>query len=525
MGYWDEAPVPRDQILLIPMTLGDRIPDDHPVRLFYEILASLDWSAWERHYCGVAGQPAIPPMIVAGAILYGMSHGIRSSRRLEWACGNAVDFIWLVEGRGIDHSTFCNFRTRFDRELKDLFRQLGRLAMSMGLIRLNQVALDGTRVRANSSRHATASAKTLEERIAALNAQIEEMFTQAEQTDRRERDLFGESVSANALPAELADLRRRQAALGKALAAAQAVDAKRQRRKDAPKKAAKVPVADPDSAILPNKEGGHAPNHTPVAAVDGHEGFIADCDVIGAGASEADTVIPTVERIEKNLGAVPQQFLADAAFATGQNLADLQERGIEAVMPVDKARLDEQNPAGRADPTQPVAEAGWPKLPRNPQSKKLDKAAFVFDAGQNCYHCPMGRRMEAAEVTRDRKQCGDSVYQIYRCPDCGGCPLAGECLGKNARSRTVARDQHESVREALAARMISPAGRETYARRAWMAETPNAVIKAGMGLRQFLLRGLEKVRTEWRWACTSYNLQKMVRIVGAWRAQIAAGPE
>jgi len=152
VGCWDEAPVPRDQILLIPMTLGDRIPDDHPVRLFYEILASLDWSAWERHYCGVAGQPAIPPMIVAGAILYGMSHGIRSSRRLEWACGNAVDFIWLVEGRGIDHSTFCNFRTRFDRELKDLFRQLGRLAMSMGLIRLNQVALDGTRVRAEGGR-------------------------------------------------------------------------------------------------------------------------------------------------------------------------------------------------------------------------------------------------------------------------------------------------------------------------------------------------------------------------------------
>lgn len=522
MGYWDEAPLPRDQIVLIATTLGDRIPDDHPVRLFYEILSNLDWSAWENHYCRVAGQPAIPPMVVAGAILYGMSHGIRSSRRLEWACGNAVDFIWLVEGRGIDHSTFCNFRTRFGRELKDLFRQIGRLAMSMGLIRLNQVALDGTRVRANSSRHTTASAKTLRERIEALDTQIEEMFAQAEQTDRREQDLFGESVSANALPPELADLKRRQAALSKALEAAQAVDARRQGRKDAPKKAAKVPVADPESAILPNKEGGHAPNHTPVASVDGHDGFIVDCDVIGSDASEADTVIPTVERIGENLGAVPRQLLADTAFATGQNLADLKECGVEAIMPVDKARLDEQNPALRADPTQPVAEADWSKLPRNPQSKKLDKAAFLYDAGLNGYHCPMGRRMEWAGVTRDRKACGDSVYQLYRCPDCSDCPLASECLGKNARSRTVARDQHESHREALAARMKTEAGREIYAQRAWMAETPNAGIKACMGLRQFLLRGLEKVRTEWRWACTAYNLQKLMRIVAGWRAQVAA---
>ena len=521
MGYWDEAPIPRDQIVLIATTLGDRIPNDHPVRLFQEILAGLDWSPWENHYCQVAGQPAIPPLIVAGAILYGMSHGIRSSRRLEWACRNAVDFMWLVEGRPIDHSTFCSFRTRFRRELQDLFKQIGRLAMRIGLVRLNQVALDGTRVRANSSPHATASAKTLEERIKALDAQIEEMFAQAEQAEGREQDLFGDQVSTNTLPAELADLQKRQEVLNKAREAARAVDAKRGHSQGGRKKAAKVPVADPESAILPNKEGGFAPNHTPVAAVDGHRGFIVDCAVLGAGASEGETVIPTVERIEENLGAVPQQFLADSAFAAGQNLTDLQEQGIEPFMPVDQARLDEQNPAPRIDPTQPVPEAGWPRLPRSPQSQKLDRAAFVYDAGQDCYYCPMGRRLDPGKKVRDRKQCGDSIYQLYTCPHCNGCPLAGECLGKSAPSRSVSRDQHESAREALATRMRSAAGRETYARRAWMAETPNAVLKQWMGFRQFLLRGLDKVRTEWRWACTAYNLQKLVRIVAALRARFA----
>jgi transposase len=542
VGYWDQAPLPRDQIVLIATTLGDRIPDDHPVRLFHDILASIDWSAWQNHYCQVAGQPAIPPMVVAGAILYGLSQGIRSSRRLEWACGNAVDFMWLVEGRQIDHSTFCNFRTRFEQELKDLFRQIGRLAMKMGLIRLNEVSLDGTRVLANSSRHSTASAKTLAEREAELDKQIEECFARIQQQDGQHRDLFGESYSPHTLPPELADLKKRQAALKQALEAAQAADAKRHtgqhavaeaatesapadagdedQRKQKRKKAAKVPVADPQAVILPNKEGGYAPNYTPVTAVDGERGFIADADVIST-ATEAQTVIPTVQRIEENLGAVPQQLLADTAFATGQNLTDLQARSIEPFMPVERARLDEKNPAVRPDATQPVAEAEWPNLPRNPQSKKLDKAAFVYDASQDCYHCPMGRRMNPAGLTRDRKSCGESIYQLYRCTDCGGCPLREACLGKAAQQRTVARDQHEPVREALAARMRSPAGRQTYARRAWMAETPHAFIKAVMGVRRFLLRGLEKVRTEWRWACTAFNLQKLVKAIAAMRAKVA----
>jgi transposase len=77
-----------------------------------------------------------------------MRHGIRSSRRLEWACKNAIDFIWLVEGRQIDHSTLCNFRNRFKKELKGIFRQLGCIAMTMGMMRLNQIALDGTKVKA-----------------------------------------------------------------------------------------------------------------------------------------------------------------------------------------------------------------------------------------------------------------------------------------------------------------------------------------------------------------------------------------
>ena len=524
MSGWNQAPFPRDQILLFRETLGDRIPDNHSVRLFAEILDQLDWSGWERHYVLVAGQPPIHPRIMAGAILYGLTHGIRSSRRLEWACCNAIDFMWLVEGRTIDHSTFCDFRTKFKRELKDLFRQIGRVAMHIGLIRLNQIALDGTRVKANSSRHATASAKTLEQRLQVLDEQIEKMLAEADQADQQDKDLFGDSVSVYRLPTELSDLNKRQERLRKALEAAQQGDAKRAKNKHGSKRSVKVPVADPDSAIMPNKEGGYAPNFNPIAAVDGECGMIVDADMLNE-MREGETVIPTVERIESAFGQQPEPFLADSTFATGSNLSALADRGIEAVMPVDQTKLPDENPADRADPTLPVPEKDWAKLPRRAQTKKLDRAAFVYDEKKDCYYCPQGRCLEFVQIKMKSRDTGEaSQYRVYTCRSCVGCGLAADCLAGHAKRRSVSHDQHESVRREVALRLKTESGKKTYARRAHLAETPNGFIKDVLGLRQFLLRGLDKVRTEWLWACTAFNIRKLMIAMEKLRADGSLEP-
>jgi transposase len=524
MSGWNQAPLPRDQILLFRETLGDRIPENHTVRLFAEILDGLDWSSWEQHYVLVAGQPPIHPKVMGGAILYGLTHGLRSSRRLEWACGNAIDFMWLVEGRTIDHSTFCDFRTKFKRELKDLFRQIGRVAMHLGLISLNQVALDGTRVRANSSPHATASAKTLEERLKVLDEQIEKMLAEADHVDQQDKDLFGDSVSGHTLPVELAELQKRQEKLHKALEAANKADARRAKRKSTSKRAAKVPVADPDSAIMPNKEGGYAPNFNPIATADGVCGMIVDADVLDE-MKEGETAIPTVERIESTFGRQPGQFLADSTFATGSNLSALAERGIEAVMPVEQTKLPDENPADRSDPTQPVPEADWPKLPRRAQTKKLDRAAFVYDEKKDCYHCPLGRALAFSGMKMQARDTGEaSAYRVYTCGSCEGCGLASACLQGKSKRRTVSHDQHEAERRKVALRLKTESGKKTYARRAHLAETPNGFIKDVLGLRQFLLRGLDKVRTEWLWACTAFNIRKLLIAIEKLRAEVAFKP-
>jgi transposase len=503
-------------MVLFSPTLDSSIAEDHPVRVFDEILAALDWSSWENHYDASTGQPAIHPRIIAATLLYGMSQGIRSSRRLEWACKNALDFIWLTEGRPIDHSTFCKFRTRFGKELKEIFRQLGHIAMTMGMVRLNQIALDGTKVRAHCSRQG-ATAETLSSRIEALDKQMDQWLAEAEASDKKDGTLFAGSEGSNTLPRELSSLQRRRALLAKALEAARKVDTVRQRRSDRPKTPAAVPVADPDSQVMPNKEGGFAPNYTPVVAADGTCGYIAETEVI-PGNDEAGSTVTLIDRIQDDYEQTPQEVLADALFSTGPVLQALADRGIDAYIPVATGVSRDNNPAVRDDPTKPVPPAQWPHLPRSPQSKRLDRSAFIYRATEDCYYCPMGRKVAYSYRSRG----SDPKVRYYKCGHCDACDLARACVTEKSRYRRLARDQYQDVREKAIGRMQSPEGQEKHTRRMWLVEGVFGSIKAWIGLRQFLCRGLDKIRTEWLWACTAFNLAKLVRVVSRIRGKTAA---
>jgi transposase len=297
----------RDQIVLFSPTLDASISDDHPVRLLDEILKGLDWSAWEAEYDGRKGQPPIPPWVMAGVILYGLMRGIRPSRMLEYLCGHNVDFMWLAEGRVIDHTTICRFRTRFRGPLKDLFRQLGKLSLQMGLIRLVEVAFDGTRVKANASRLRTWTAERLEAALKELDALFEQL-----------RELLAQ--------AQAADESRRKDGINVA------------------KNPAQIPKADADSRVMPNKEGGYAPNYTPLVATDAANGMIVDCDVIAAPSEQTET-LATVDRIEETFGRKPEKMLADTAHGTGSNLAGMEGRGVDFYTPMASQTPEEGNPA------------------------------------------------------------------------------------------------------------------------------------------------------------------------------------
>jgi len=512
MDYWAKPGLDRLQALLFYPTLDESISQAHPVRALEQILRGLDWSAWTQEYNGRVGQPPIPPWVMAGVILYGLMRRIRSSRQLEYACGNNIDFMWLAEGRTIDHDTICKFRTKFKEPLKDLFKQIGRLAMTLGFIQLLEVAFDGTRVRANASRFHTWTAERVDAVLEELGTQVAKMLSEAETTDASDASLLDDDPP-QALPPELAEAQKRLEELKQISADLHAADAAR--KKDGIKTPAQIPKADTDSTVMPNKEGGYAPNYTPTAATDGTQDFIVDCDVI-PGPNEQNELLPSADRTEENFGKKIENLSADKAFGTGANLGGMETRNVNFHTPVESPAPQEGNPAKREDPRQPVPEVEFPKLPLN-DKKRLDKSCFVYDEEANCYYCPMGRVLDYEQTKREK---GRETRSVYRCGNCEGCPLSGVCRDpKSQRGRSVSRDEHEPLRERMHAKMQTAAGRTIYNRRMHIGETPFAIIKNIFEVRRFLLRGLEKVRTEWRWVCTAYNLKKLMTAIAALRAR------
>lgn len=513
VSYWREAPMPRDQLVLFATTLEDRIPDDHPVRLLDEILDRLDWNGWEAEYHGSFGQPPIHPSVMAKALLFGLIRRIRSSRQLEYNIQHSIDFIWLVSGRSIDHVTLSEFRRKHQQQLKDLYRQMVQYAIDLKVAKLSELCIDGTRVLANANRYKTWTAERVQEALGELDALIARALQEMDSADEID-ELFDDGQAADQLPASLSDLQARQSQLNELLGQLEQMDAERKANGiDPEKNPAQLPKTDLDARILPNKEGGYAANFTPMVVTETTHGFIVDADVV-IGNVEHTSLVTMIDTIEGEYGERVETMMGDTAYSTGENLTALEEHQIELLAPLADVKCPD-NPALRDDPSEPVAESELDGLPINPQTKRFDKTAFVYDEEHDCYWCPAGQELSRSGL--ERKQQGKKIIEqnVYTCYACAGCPLASRCRvnPQAKRGRRITHDKHEGARRRHRKRMKAPESKDRYKLRQHFAETPFAVIKAAFDLRRFLLRGLPGVQSEWLWMCTAFNLKKLI---GLW---------
>lgn len=500
---WAHVPYGRDQLLLFGESLEEAVPQGHPIRVLEECLAGLDWRPWEARYASRRGQPPIHPRLLAGSILYGLMRGIRSSRELEDATRERVDFWWFLERRTIDHSTFAEFRVEFGAELKALHTQIGRLICERYEQALLALVIDGTRIRANSDRHGARTAEGLERLVTACVRELDRRLAQMGEHDRSQ----GNTEEVACLQREVERLREQVAHYEKALAVARERDARKREIEGAKATPVRVPVTDPDAQITPNKEGGYAPNFTPTVAVDPVSRLIVVGEVLEG--SDENTAVPVAVAAAQSLGGEkPRRVLADTGFASGENLDSLETQGIEAYMPT-RTDFSEQNPAHRPDPSQPVPETRWEQLPK--RGSQLSGTAFLYDAQHDQYFCPMGRPLTRLRSTQQART-GVAAVQ-YQCPGKGGCPLAEKCVKAKAGARIITRDQYQDIRERVGRRMATPEGRAIYRKRAPIVEGVFAEIKHGMGIRRFLLRGLGNVRIEWNWICAAFNLKRLMRFI------------
>ena len=429
-----------DQALLLPPSVHDFVPAGHLARFVVALVTEeLDLSAILASYRGERGQPPYHPAMMAALLLYAYAVGLYSSRRIAKACIERVDFMAIVALDAPDFRTISEFRRRHLAALSALFVQVLKLCERAGLVKLGHVALDGTKIKANASKHKAMSYERMSKREAELQAEVDGWLKAAEAADAAEDKAFGTDKRGDEMPgwvadkqARLAKIREAKAALeaeAKAKAKAAAEQAARENKHDKPPRkpppsAAPEPKAqrnftDPESRILKTKDG-YIQGYNAQAAVDAQAQIIVAHTLSNNGSDQAQFA-PLLNATKANLGRNPDEVSADAGYCSAANLRTLSRRRIKGYIAT-----------GRQHHGSKSATA---KRPAKPGSLLARMTTRLRRAGHRSRY-------------RLRKQVVEPVF---------------------------------------------------------------GQIKQARGFRQFLLRGIEKVKAEWAMICTAHNLQKLAR--------------
>ena len=441
-------PVDRQTGYLLPPSVDEWLPEDHLARFIVEVADGLDVSTLEKAYAG-RGSAAYHPSVLLALLVYGYANGVFSSRKIERATYDSVAFRFIAAGTHPDHDTLASFRRRFLDELAGLFVQVLEMAREMKLLKLGTISLDGTKIKANASRHSALSHGHIEQLAIQLKAEVESLLALAEQADQ---SAVPDGMN---LPAEIT---RREARL-EAMAAAKAKIEERakarfekeqteyenklarreQKAKDSGRKPGgkppKPPTADPkaqdqlnltdeESRIMPVAGGGFEQAYNAQAAVDTGTMLVVSLNVTQA-CNDKEQVVPMLEQLAAlpaSLGR-PQALVADTGFYSAKNTDACEARGIAPFIAV---KRDGHHPAPQDRFTDP------PVLPA------------------------------------------------------GATPV-----------------------QAMAHKLKTKAGRALYALRKQTVEPVFGIIKSVLGFRQFSLRGLKKVTGEWILVCLAWNLKRM----------------
>lgn len=304
-----------DQPFLLPPALTDWLPAKHPVYAWDQLLEQLDLTAIRDTY-GPKGQPPYDPRIMVKILVYGYARGVQSSRQLERACWEDVAFRVLSRNQHPDFWTLATFRRRHLTALGDLLQQSVQLATAVGLVRLKDVAIDGTKVKASASKHRAMSDAHLQEREPELVAEIHGYLDHLEAQDQAEDAAAQAEKTAQA---EAAGKPAPPPPEGPAV----------------PKPKAQTNFTDPDSRIMRNSDQAFIQGYTAQVAVDADSQIIVAATVTNQ-AADSPHLLPVLDQVRTNTGRMPRGVLADAGYGSEHNLDGCAARQVPAAIPPEK---------------------------------------------------------------------------------------------------------------------------------------------------------------------------------------------
>ena len=418
-----------EQDLLLPPSLRQWLPENHLAYCVSDVVDQLDLSAIESVYEEEdRGQPPYHPRMMVKILVYSYCVGVFSTRRMEKRLVEDVAFRVLAAGNEPDFRTLADFRKNHLKALEELFQRVLRLALEVGALKLGRVALDGSKVKANASKHKAMSYGRMEETEKRLRKEVRELLKQAEAVDEEEDKRYGRERQGEELPEEL---QRRETRIARIREAKKALEERAREKAEGEKKddqeakpesKAQYNFTDPESRILKGSDAFVQGYNTQVAVEPTLQLIVGQR--VTQATNDKQQMVPLIEVVQEQSGQKPEEVLADSGYCSEENLKYLAKRRMEGFVATEKQKHGERNEPCKRGP-----------LPKG-----------------------------ASRVERMKRKLQTKV------------------------------------------------GAAVYASRKYIVEPVFGQIKQARGFRQFLLRGLEKVRGEWALVCMTHNLLKFHKL-------------
>jgi transposase len=483
--------VNRDQLAWLETDVEELIPSDHAARAIWHLISQMDLSSWEREIQtreGEAGRPCWEPRLLVSIWVYGYSQGIESARELERRMGYERGLQWLSATQVINAHTLSDFRMSHKGKLNKLMRQVLALLDQEGMIDLETVTQDGTKVQAVASQQSLHGRRTLEQRLEMARQVVEEL-------DRRaESDPGGDPRK------EAAQRRAAQERLQRLEQALEELGRREAQTREPERCEVRVSDSEPSARKMKHSDGGWSPSYNLQISTETKNRIIVGIRV-SQHANDQQELIPALAMIKHLCGQKPRRVLADNGYASRENVEQLASRKIELVAPW---KTEESRQAG--------------VLAKHGRDKAFAPDKFVGQPGSEELMCPQGKLLSPVQQYQHHGQL--KVLYEAQAADCRNCESRGQCCRVESEgARQISRVIESPAMQAYLERMQRPETQALYGRRKEVGEFPQLWMKGIWGLRRFSVRGLVKVGRQAMWRGLAYNIQQWIRV--CWKPQFA----
>lgn len=480
--YFKKDSVDFTQSKLSFMHIFDYLPDDHECFEYSKIFKKLDYSALMINYSPL-GQHAYNPGRITEILIYAYCDGVFSSRQIERKCHTDLGYMYISRMNCPNFRVLSDFRKDNKDYFQALFKESVAIAEENGLVDFKKVSQDGSKFKADTSKHKAMSYGRMNKKIAELEEFTENIMKEIEEIESKEENSHN-TIDTQKLKDELQFKKKR---LNKIHDAKEALEMREETLNPGEKipDKSQISFADTDARIM-GKKGDFGYRYNGQISVDSNNQIII-AQHLTQNANDKQEVMAALTQILTDYGRMPDSMSFDNGYFSGPNLEALFKFGVNAFVAVGREEKEEFDK-------------------REGEGKLFDKSVFTYVEAEDAFICPNGTKLKLKSKNKD----GTKIYSGIK-EECLNCKFRSSCCkSKKGQPRTVSTDDYESLRNDMREKMKQSSSKEIYARRKVIVEPVFGQIK-NQGFRDIHLRGFEKAKGEFALICSSHNLKKTVR--------------